>query len=151
MLVLLVGGCLEAHSLSKGDGFSTSHCSRVSKGCMAASDMNDTCMCSWTAGLLSQLHTLDLSDVFSTSQQSDRQKEGMLTEIIEGTCGHLKKLHIDNAHVGEEAAQAISQKCTQLEELSMPGCAGLTDLGLRSIALACKRLQSLRIGGGPSK
>ena len=89
--------------------------------------------------------------MFSTSQQSDRQKERMLTGIIESTCGHLKKLHIDNTHVGEEAAWAIAQKCTQLEELSMPGCAGLTDLGLRSIALACKRLQSLRIGGGPSK
>ena len=149
--MLLVGGCLEAHSLSQGDAFSTSHCSRVSKGCVAASVMNDTCMCLLTAGLLSQLHTLDLSDVFSTSQQSDPQKEGMLTDIIEGTCGHLKKLYVDNAHVGEEATQAIAQKCTQLEELSMPGCAGLTDLGLRSIALACKRLQSLRIGGGPSK
>ena len=101
--MLLVGGCLEAPSLSQGDAFSTSHCSRVSKGCVAASVMNDTCMCLLTAGLLSQLHTLDLSDVFSTSQQSDRQKEGMLTDIIEGTCGHLKKLYVDNAHVGEEA------------------------------------------------
>ena len=61
------------------------------------------------------------------------------------------KLYLDNAHVGEEAAQAIAQNCTHLEELSIPGCAGLTDLGLKSIALACKRLQSLHIGGGPTK
>ena len=41
-----LGGCLEARNLFKGDGFSTSHYSSVSKGCMAASDLNDTCMCS---------------------------------------------------------------------------------------------------------
>ena len=94
---------------------------------------------------------LDLSDVFSTSQQSGRQKESVLIDIIEGTCGYLKELYLDNAYVGEEAALAIAQNLTQLEELSIPGCDGLTDRGLKSIALACKRLQVLRIGGGPTR
>ena len=118
---------------------------------MAGAEMNDTCVCLWSAGMFSKLHLLDLSNVFSTSQQSSRQKESLLTDVIEGTCGHLRNLYLDNAHVGEEAAQAIALKCTKLEELSLPGCTGLTDTGLECIALACKRLQILRIGGGPSR
>ena len=102
----------------------------------------------WVAGMFSRLHTLNLSDVFSTSQQSEQQKESLLTDILQGTCGNLRRLYLANAHVGEEAAQAIACKCAQLEELSLPGCAGLTVMGLKSIALACTRLQALHIGGG---
>ena len=105
-------------------------------------------MCSFIAGLFLELHVLNLSDVFSLSQQSERQKESMLTDIIENTSGHLRVLYIDKAHVGKEAAQAIAQKCTQLEELSLYGCIGLTDTELKCIAIACKRLQVLHIGGG---
>ena len=100
------------------------------------------------AGLFSELHTLNLTDVFSTSQQSEQQKESLLTDIIQGTCGELRRLYLANAHMGEEASQAIAHKCAQLKELSLPGCAGLTATGLKSIALACKHLQVLRIGGG---
>ena len=98
--------------------------------------------------MFSELHTLDLCDVFSTSQQSEQQRESLLTDIIEGTCGSLEKLYLGNAYVGKRAAQAIIKKCTQLKELSLPGCIGLTDTILRSIAHACKRLQYLHMGGG---
>ena len=112
---------------------------------MAAAEVID-CMCSLIAGVFSKLHVLDLSDVFSTSQQTGRQSDGVLSDIVEGTSGNLKRLILDNAFVGEEAALAIAQSCTQLEWLSIPGCYGLTDRGLKSIALACKRLQGLCIG-----
>ena len=118
---------------------------------VAAAKINDIRVCSWDAGIFLGLHVLNLSDVFSTSQQSERQKESMLTDIIEGTSGHLRELYLDKAHVGKEAAQAIAQKCTQLEELSLYGCTGLTDTELKCIAIACKRLQVLHIGGGVTR
>ena len=90
---------------------------------------------------------LDLSDVFDAYMPDSWQTQSVLTDIIEGTCGHLRKLSLDNWYVGEGAAQAIAQKCTQLEELSLPGCDGMTDSGVTFIALACKQLQILRIGG----
>ena len=115
---------------------------------MAAAEMYAICMCLWNAGMFSKLHTLDLGNVFSTSQRGGRQIQGVLTDLIQGTCGNLKRLYLAEAYVCEEAALAIADNCTQLEELSLPGWAGVTMRGEKRIALACRRLQSLRIGGG---
>ncbi|CAK0787844.1 hypothetical protein CVIRNUC_011066 [Coccomyxa viridis] len=128
--------------------FSAQSCTRLAGPYMGKAPTENVLRDLSGCGLFSELHTLNLTDVFSTSQQSEQQKESLLTDIIQGTCGELRRLYLANAHMGEEASQAIAHKCAQLKELSLPGCAGLTATGLKSIALACKHLQVLRIGGG---
>ena len=93
---------------------------------------------------------LDLRGVFCSSQQENTDNEAMLDSTIRGTGGSLKRLLIDNGCTGNDVAEAIASRGACLEELSMPCCTGLSDSGLTRIALACKQLLRLCVGG-PSR
>lgn len=70
-----------------------------------------------------------------------------LSKCCRGTSSSLKRLLIDNAYAGDDVAHAIASAGSCLQELSMPCCTGLTDVGLRCIAAACTQLRRLSVGG----
>ena len=102
------------------------------------------------AGNFEQLEVLDLRFCFYPSQQSKAADEVALAGAIRGTRGRLKRLLIDQGCASDDVAEAIASKGARLEQLSVVACAGLSDAGLRTIAAACKQLQSLTVGG-PSR
>ncbi|KAL2530426.1 F-box/LRR-repeat protein 4 [Forsythia ovata] len=56
----------------------------------------------------------------------------------------LKSLDIQACHVGDKGLVAVGKYCTQLEDLNLWSCKGLTDTGLILLAIGCGRtLKSL--------
>ena len=97
------------------------------------------------AGNFRQLETLDLRDVFRS--RSTNYSAACTASIIQGTGGRLRRLLIDHGPAGGDVAAAIAARGSSLEELSMVYCEGLSDVGMQSIAAACKQLTRLSVGG----
>ncbi|CAL5224807.1 g7552 [Coccomyxa viridis] len=100
------------------------------------------------SGSFDQLQTLDLRRCFAASTQESLEKnEAALARIIRGTGGRLKRLLIDDGCAGADVVEAIASKGSQLEELSICDCRGVSDAGLQALAAACKQLTRLYVGG----
>ena len=97
------------------------------------------------AGTFRQLETLDLRDVFRS--RSTNYSAACTASIIQGTGGRLRRLLIGPWPCWRRCGGAIAARGSSLEELSMVYCEGLSDVGMQSIAAACKQLTRLSVGG----
>ena len=59
----------------------------------------------------------------------------------------LASLQLDELPVPLACLQQAAASCTRLQSLSLMGCRGMCDGGLRALAAACPALHSLAIGG----
>lgn len=75
-----------------------------------------------------------------------------LPELLQHTGQHLLVLCLDSCFVDDAAAAMIAaqQQLPQLQELSMVGCRGLGNTGLRALLSSLPQLRHLSIGGSAS-
>ena len=60
-------------------------------------------------------------------------------------CLKLRSLDIGKCSITDSALQTIGIHCPQLKKLSLKGCAGISDTGVKSVAAQCCSLQYLNV------
>jgi hypothetical protein len=86
----------------------------------------------------------------SSSCQAPVSKS-MLPQLLQHTRQHLQLLLLDGCYIDDVAAAAVAaQGLPALQELSLVGCRGLGDTGLRSLLGSLPSLRALALGGSVS-
>jgi hypothetical protein len=77
--------------------------------------------------------------------------KSMLPQLLQHTGQHLQLLLLDGCYIDDAAAAAVAaQALPALQELSLVGCRGLGNIGLRSLLGSLPSLRALALGGSVS-
>lgn len=105
------------------------------------------------AALASSLAICDAQELRLNHMQALSQRPVLaappspLLAMVQVSGQRLQTLHIDGAFLSDSILSRVADHCSGLLDLSMVGCAGVSDAGLKLVAQGCIKLQKLAVGG----